>query len=473
MDNVLFSESWSGSEGNTFCGPGDEAMVLALAAVKAARDAASYKNAMDVKKREFQLEFDTPSLERASLNNMENSFRIGCDAEAAMLTAEQKYVQKLELLIEGASTSAKSKASPRRDEESAVGLPRSRNVAVKSNRKNERFRKRERALEKAGKVAFALASSPPVPKADKSLIKHRLSDPICSYLRDVKNNTLKLEKVRAELQRDMGREPTRSEWSLAVGMNQTLFELRIKEGQCAKDKLVNSNLRLVVSIVKNYQGRGMTLPDLIQRGSLGLIRGAEKFDPEMGFKFSTYATWWIRQAVTRSITDQSRIIRLPVHIYEVISRINKSRMMIAEDQGRQARDEEVATAVGISVEKLDFILKSARLPASMDQLIGRDKDLPLWEMVADKGFNSADDFLTNEVLKQDIDGVLQTLSPTEREVLRLRFGLDDAQSMTLKDIGIFFKVTRERIRQIEVRALRKLRHPTRRNILQGHVKNYQ
>lgn len=190
VDNVLFSESWSGSEGNTFCGPGDEAMVLALAAVKAARDAASYKNAMDVKKREFQLEFDTPSLERASLNNMENSFRIGCDAEAAMLTAEQKYVQKLELLIEGASTSAKSKASPRRDEESAVGLPRSRNVAVKSNRKNERFRKRERALEKAGKVAFALASSPPVPKADKSLIKHRLSDPICSYLRDVKNSKL-------------------------------------------------------------------------------------------------------------------------------------------------------------------------------------------------------------------------------------------------------------------------------------------
>ncbi|XP_024360553.1 uncharacterized protein [Physcomitrium patens] len=497
--NVLVTKSWLGSKNDVSRAAADEAMALALAAVRAARDAASYADAMVVENEEAPSELDKLSLERARLNDMEHSFRVGYAAEDVMPEAEPSYVQKLESLMEGASTldrEAEGAASPRadaefRNSETADGLPQTMdfNVAVKSKRKKERMRKRERALEKAEKTASALASAPPVPKPKKLQIMRTPSDPIRSYLRDIKRtkllsaseevalsrkiqDILKLEKIRAELQRDIGREPTLSEWSQAVSLDQTSLELRVKEGRSAKDKLVNSNLRLVVSIVKNYQGRGMTLPDLIQEGSLGLIRGAEKFDPEMGYKFSTYATWWIRQAVTRAIADQSRIIRLPVHIYEVISRINKAKMTISQELGRQPRDEEVAAMVGMSVEKLLFIVKSARPPTSMDRPIGKDGEQSLGEMVADKGVGSPEDDIMTQVLKQDIEDVLRSLNPMEREVLRLRFGLSGAQSMTLKDLGIIFKVTRERIRQIEAKALRKLRHPSWKTLLQDHVKDF-
>lgn len=496
VDDVLVTESWLSSEEEVSCHDAEEAMALALEAVKAARAASSYADAMKVENEEFPSEFDLLRLERARLNDMEQTFREDYHAEAAMLEAEQSYVQKLELLLEDVSTlvgeaegTSSVVANPGSENAETLDvLPPTKvsNVAVKSKRKGERRKKRERALEKAEKLATALASAPPAPRPKKPQISQEPTDPVRAYLRDIGKtklltaseevalsrkiqDLLVLEKVKSDLQREIGREPSIGEWSRAVGMEQNAFELRVKEGRYSKDKMVNSNLRLVVSIVKNYQGRGMTLPDLIQEGSMGLIRGAEKFDPDKGFKFSTYAHWWIRQAVTRAIADQSRIIRLPIHLYEVISRINKAKKMLIQEHGRQPRDEEVAELVGMSVEKLKFIVKSAKTPSSMDRLIGKEKDQSIGEMIADKDVESPEDDLIRQVLKQDVDGVLCTLNPREREVLRLRFGLDDGQSRTLEEIGTLFKVTRERIRQIEAKAMRKLRQPSRNGVLREYL----
>jgi RNA polymerase sigma factor (RpoD-like family) len=462
----------------------EEAMALALAAAKAARDAAAM-----VEEEEFPTEFDLLRLERARLSDMEQSFRVEYDAETALLEAEQGYLQELESLLGGVSNLFREADVPNSDAgigEEQPSRVRSVDVTVKSRRRMERMRKRERALEKAEKVATTLASLPAMPKPKKPQITADLSDPIRAYLRDIGKSKLltskeeaelsysiqdllKLERVRNDLEREVGREPTISEWSRAVGMEQNAFEMRLKEGRYSKDKMVNSNLRLVVSIAKNYQGRGMALQDLIQEGSLGLIRGAEKFDPTKGFKFSTYAHWWIRQAVTRAIADQSRTIRLPIHLYEVISRINKAKKVLFQEHGRQPRDEEIAAVVGLTVEKMKSVVKSARAPTSMERPIGKEADTTVGELIADKDVESPEDKIVKQLLKQDLEGVLRTLNPREREVLRLRFGLDDGRAKTLEEIGTIFKVTRERIRQIEAKAMRKLRQPSRNSILREYL----
>ncbi|KAG0568696.1 hypothetical protein M758_6G035700 [Ceratodon purpureus] len=491
-DAVLVTENWLGNEEGVSHSAAEEAMALSLAAAKAARDAASYADALG---GDFPSEFDLLRLERARLTDMEHSFRADYDAESALLEAEQSYVLKLESLLGGVSSlvrEAEAIASTREDADSvnsemADVLSQTRvDVTVKSKRKGERMKRRERALEKAEKVASALASAPPFPKPKKVAFAHDPSDPIRTYLRDIGKtrlltgseeivlsrkiqDLLKLEKVKTELKREVGREPTISEWSRAVGMEQNAFEERIKDGRQAKDKMVNSNLRLVVSIAKNYQNRGMTLQDLIQEGSLGLIRGAEKFDPNRGYKFSTYAHWWIRQAITRAIADQSRTIRLPIHLYEVISRINKAKKMLVQEHGRTPRDEEVAELVGLTVEKMQIIVKSARAPSSMERPIGEDENTTVGELVADKDVESPEDAIVKQLMKQDVEGVLCTLNPREREVLRLRFGLDDGRAKTLEEIGNIFKVTRERIRQIEAKAMRKLRQPSRNSVLREYL----
>lgn len=496
VDDVLVTESWLGSEEVVETrAAAEEAMALALAAAKAARDAAAYADAMVVEDEEFPSEFDLLRLERARLSDMGDS-RAEYDAEAALLEAEQSYVQKLESLLAGIPTPVQEaedtatviQETDSNDAEAADEPPRIRSVGVvvKSKRKLERIKRRERALEKAEKVAAALASAPTFPKPKKPQIAHDPSDPIRAYLRDIGRTKLltskeevelslmiqdliKLEKVKENLQREVGREPTMGEWSRAVGMEQNAFELRLKEGRYSKDKMVNSNLRLVVSIAKNYQGRGMTLQDLIQEGSLGLIRGAEKFDPSRGFKFSTYAHWWIRQAVTRAIADQSRTIRLPIHLYEVISRINRAKKMLVQEHGRQPRDEEIAELVGLTVEKLQSVVKSAKAPGSMERPIGKERDTTVGELVADKDVESPEDAIVKQLLRQDLEGVLCTLNPRERDVLRLRFGLDDGRAKTLEEIGYIFKVTRERIRQIEAKAMRKLRQPSRNHVLREYL----
>ncbi|TRU90190.1 MAG: RNA polymerase sigma factor RpoD [Microcystis novacekii Mn_MB_F_20050700_S1] len=279
----------------------------------------------------------------------------------------------------------------------------------------------------------------------------------------------KLSDIKAYLGKIELTAPMLEEWLAKSKEYLSSFKRRLYHGRRAKEKMVQSNLRLVVSIAKKYMNRGLSFQDLIQEGSLGLIRAAEKFDHEKGYKFSTYATWWIRQAITRAIADQSRTIRLPVHLYETISRIKKTTKILSQEMRRKPTEEEIATKMEMTIEKLRFIAKSAQLPISLETPIGKEEDSRLGDFIEADG-ETPEDEVSKNLLREDLENVLDTLSPRERDVLRLRYGLDDGRMKTLEEIGQIFNVTRERIRQIEAKALRKLRHPNRNSILKEYIR---
>ncbi len=287
-----------------------------------------------------------------------------------------------------------------------------------------------------------------VPKDDGSLDVEgiNINDPVRMYLKEIgKVNLLSAQEEIALAQ-------------------------RIEEGDVeARRELTNANLRLVVSIAKRYVGKGMAFLDLIQEGNLGLLKAVEKFDYTKGYKFSTYATWWIRQAITRAIADQARTIRIPVHMVETINKITRTSRVLVQELGRDPTTAEIAAKLGMSEEKVTEILKIAQDPVSLETPIGEEDDSHLGDFIPDEDAQAPEDVASYMLLREQLLEVLDTLTEREAKVLKLRFGLEGGRAHTLEEVGDIFKVTRERIRQIEAKALRKLRHPTRSKKLKDYM----
>ncbi|CAM9262573.1 unnamed protein product [Chrysoparadoxa australica] len=290
------------------------------------------------------------------------------------------------------------------------------------------------------------------------------------------------ETVRDDMEEDLGHTPSNAEWAMKVGVEEETLVRTLQEAGQAKKTMISANLRLVVSIAKRYQNRGLTFPDLIQEGSFGLMKATEKFDPNKGFKFSTYGTWWIKQSIMRAIADQSRTIRLPVHVHDFLNSIKKATRELAETFGRAPTDEELAERLQVSVQKIEFYREASQGVVSIEQPKnisrkggggGKGSEVTLSDTIK-ANEPSPEDNMQAHMLRENVKQVLAaSLSPREQEVVRMRFGLDDGKSKTLEEIGKVFSVTRERVRQIEARALGKLRQPYRNAKLREYALEWQ
>ena len=285
-----------------------------------------------------------------------------------------------------------------------------------------------------------------VAAAEEALATGALDDPVRMYLREIGRVNLLTAAEEVDLAKKM------EAGSMA-----------------ARERLIQANLRLVVSVAKKYIGRGMSLLDLIQEGNIGLIRAVEKFDYRRGYNFSTYATWWIRQAITRSIADQARTIRIPVHMVETINKLVRVSRRLLQEKGREPTSEEIAKEMGVNAEKVREIIKVSQQPISLETPIGEEEDSHLGDFIEDQSAMEPADAASHQMLKEAVGAVLNTLTEREQKVLKLRFGLDDGRTRTLEEVGREFDVTRERIRQIEAKALRKLRHPRRAQTLKDYL----
>ncbi|KAK6243636.1 hypothetical protein QUC31_010045 [Theobroma cacao] len=462
-----------------------EAVALARAAVKVAKDAAlmaeNYNYAKTEMKSGVSFATDSFTSKWALFTEAERAGIIGDSPTDESEMEEDDSEQN--------STTESDELEPTNEELERLEEQLSRSIAVRSRRQTERKAKRTRAAEKAAANVVSVKSGSTNRKRRGALQDVDYSDPL-RYLRGTTSTSrlltaneelelsegiqdlLKLERLQKELAERCGGQPTFAQWAAAAGVDQKTLRSRLNYGVHCKDKMIKSNIRLVISIAKNYQGAGMNLPDLVQEGCRGLVRGAEKFDASKGFKFSTYAHWWIKQAVRKSLSDQSRTIRLPFHMVEATYRVKEARKQLYSENGRHPDNEEVAEATGLSMKRLTAVLLTPKAPRSLDQKIGINQNLKPSEVIADPEAETAEDMLIKQFMRKDLEKVLDSLSQRERQVIRWRFGMEDGRMKTLQEIGELMGVSRERIRQIESCAFRKLKNKKRTKHLQQYLLSY-
>ncbi|KAM0981456.1 hypothetical protein TB1_013790 [Malus domestica] len=451
--STLATETLLTSEEAVIAAAAAEAVTLAKAALKVAKDVA-------------MLHIETEQV------------RVGASMGAETAFLEDHFIQYAE---------KESEEVERTNEEFELLQEQlSKGITAKSSRQTERKARRSKAAEKAAASVVSVKSGSTTRKKRSSVQEIDHSDPL-RYLRSTTHTSrlltaneeielsagiqelLKLEKLQEELTQRCGRQPTIAQWAAAAGVDQKTLRKRVNCGILCKDKMIKSNIRLVISIAKNYQGSGMNLQDLVQQGCRGLVRGAEKFDASKGFKFSTYAHWWIKQAVRKSLSDQSRTIRLPFHMVEATYRVKEAKKQLYSLNGRHPNDEEVAEATGLSMKRLSAVLLTPKAPRSLDQKIGINLNFKPSEVISDPDAETAEDLLMKKFMKQDLEKVLDSLNPREKQVVRWRFGLEDGRMKTLQEIGELMGVSRERIRQIESCAFRKLKNKKRTKHLQQYA----
>ncbi|GMI88776.1 RNApolymerase sigma subunit 2, SIGMA FACTOR 1, SIGMA FACTOR 2, SIGMA FACTOR B [Hibiscus trionum] len=454
-----------------------EAVALARAAVEVSKDVALMFKNYGSSETEIKSATDTSTSKWALFTEAERAGIIG-DGLKEDRELEENYSER-----------NSTKESVELEELELLEEQLSRSIAVRSKRQPDRKARRTRAAEKAAANVASVKSSSTDEKRHGALRHVVSSDPLRNLRRT--NGTsrlltaneelelsegiqdlLKLERLQEELADRSGGLPTFAELAAAAGVDQKTLRRRLNYGKLCKEKMIKSNIRLVISIAKNYQGTGMNFQDLVQEGCRGLIRGTEKFDASRGFKFSTYAHWWIKQAVRKFLSEQSRTIRLPFHMVEATYRVKEARKQLYSENGRQPNNKEVAEASGLSMKKLTTVLLTPKAPQSLDQKIGIYQNLKPSEVIADPEADTSEDILIKQLMKKDIEKLLESLSPRERQVVRWRFGMEDGRMKTLQEIGELMGVSRERIRQIESCAFRKLKNKTRARHLQQYLISY-
>lgn len=481
LDATLTAKTLIDNEEAVIAAAAAEALALARAAAKLAKDAAQMVGGRQPLKPESNPEVlsDGQSLLSKGDKLLESeSFGVRTSETAGTSLREGSTIQD--------PISLPDDLEPTIEELQRLEAELNESIAVRSTRQVERKVKRARAAEKAASNVPSVKLGSSNRRKRTSVQEVDYSDPL-RYLRSTTSasklltaseelllsagiqDLLKLERLHDELQERFGCEPAFAQWAAAAGVDQRTLRKRLSHGVLCKDKMIKSNIRLVISIAKNYQGAGMNLQDLVQEGCRGLVRGSEKFDASKGFKFSTYAHWWIKQAVRKSLSDQSRTIRLPFHMVEATYRVKEAKKQLYTENGRQPNNEEVAEATGLSMKRLTAVLMTPKAPRSLDQKIGANMNLKPSEVIANPDAETAEDLLRKQFMKQDLEKVLDTLSTREKQVIRWRFGLEDGRMKTLQEIGELMSVSRERIRQIESSAFKKLQNKKRNKQLQQYL----
>ncbi|RWR84361.1 hypothetical protein CKAN_01316900 [Cinnamomum micranthum f. kanehirae] len=480
---TLATETFLTGEDALIAAAAAEALALAKVAVEVAKDAAVMPTTNTLKNLDspesFTSKANLPLIENAKFTETEHVDTLGHFATTEFQPGEEN--------VPGSSIAEDS--DERDNELELLRMQLSESITARSGRRAERKAKREKVAEQVVTSVVTVKPGSSGRKKRASIQEVDYSDPL-RYLRGTTSTTklltysqelelsagiqelLKLEKLHEELVERCGCQPTIAQWAAAAGLDRKTLRKHLNHGIRCKDKMIKSNIRLVISIAKNYQGAGMNLQDLVQEGCRGLVRGAEKFDASKGFKFSTYAHWWIKQAVRKSLSDQSRTIRLPFHMVEATYRVKEARKQLYSKNGRLPNDEEIAEATGLSMKRLMAVLLTPKPPRSLDQKIGNGLNLKPSEVTADPDAETAEDMLMKQFMKEDLDKVLDGLSPRENQVIRSRFGLDDGRMKTLQEIGELIGVSRERVRQIESCAFRKLKNKKRTKHLEQYLISY-